>query len=91
MNPNCLKDLVNEFRPGSHFFDKQTMQHFGDSMKNYGVRETIATMNDGTKRAVLELYRRKPVNNGLQDSAYFDDATYELLYNVASVPARKTK
>jgi hypothetical protein len=55
--------------PDSHFFDRKTMQFFGDSMRNFGVR----SLDDG----LLELYRRHPVKHGLQASHYFDAQTYK--------------
>jgi hypothetical protein len=56
--------------PGSHFFDRRTMQLFGDTMRNFGVRSCEGR---------IELYRKHPVLYGLQASHYFDAQTYEEL------------
>lgn len=63
---------------GSHHFDYKTMKFFGDTMANYGVRETtIRTYSDQEPVEVYELYRRRAVKHGLRDSAYFDKKTFE--------------
>ena len=53
------------------FFTRDTMKFFGDTMRNYGVR-------DGGE--VWELYRKHPVKHGLRDSAYFDKETYTRIF-----------
>jgi hypothetical protein len=74
---------------GSNFFDSKTMRFFGDTMKNYGVRETTVKTNwsaadvytaDGVIIPVYELYRRRPVKHGLWSSAYFDVKTFKRVY-----------
>lgn len=59
---------------GGHFFDRETMRFFGDTMKNYGLR----SYNEKT----WELYRRKPVKHGLDASAFFDKDTFKQIFNV---------
>lgn len=61
--------------PDSHFFDKETMQFFGDTMSNYGV------VHD-TERGVYELRRKRPVKYGNQESAYFDAATFQIRHDL---------
>lgn len=56
---------------GSYFFTRKTMRFFGDTMRNYGVRDT---------GDAWELYRKKPVKHGLKSSAYFDKLTFECVY-----------
>lgn len=51
-----------------HFFDRDTMKFFGDTMANYGVRDA---------GPYWELYRRRPVKHGLNTSAYFDKVTFD--------------
>jgi hypothetical protein len=65
-------ELLN---PDSYFFERKTMRFFGDYMANYGVKH---------HSAYIELYRRKPVNGGLQSSAYFDIATLDRVFPVES-------
>ncbi len=58
-------------RTGSYFFTSNTMKFFGDRMSNYGVRSAGENW---------ELYRRKPVKHGLQESAYFNKETFERVH-----------
>lgn len=61
---------------GSHHFDPETMEFFGDTMANYGVR--TATIKGAE---VWELYRSYPVRNGLHNSAYFSKQTFKKVSN----------
>ena len=82
-----LKYAVEQSGNESHFFTRKTMSFFGDTMKNYGVRETVIktrydadgnfTTMEGVEIAVYELYRRKPVKHGLKDSVYFCKETFK--------------
>lgn len=54
-------------KQAGHFFDRKTLKFFGDTMKNYGVRDA------GTH---WELYRKRPVKHNLQDSHYFHKETF---------------
>lgn len=77
MTPSELKYQVQLHHPESHFFDSETMRFFGDRMSNYGVcAATIDTWSaDGVE--VWELYRKRPVKNGLCESDYFRRDTFE--------------
>ena len=66
MTPSELKANILAHDPTSHYFDRKTMQFFGDTMRNYGVRKTEI---EGI--AVWELYRKKPVRRGIKSSAFF--------------------
>ena len=56
---------------GSHFFDRDWMKFFGDTMKNFGVASaTVETWTQGTVEC-WELYRIHPVKHGNHKSAYF--------------------
>jgi len=70
MTPSELKYETRKTSP--YFFTRKTMKFFGDSMKNYGVRKVEI---DGKK--LWELWRKKPVKCGLQNSHYFDRKTFE--------------
>jgi hypothetical protein len=76
MTPKQLKDQLNA--KGSKFFTPNNMKFAGDTMRNYGVSGPMEIVtNNGDKATVYELYRKKPVKNGLQKSAYFDAVTFE--------------
>ena len=70
-----LKRKVIEHGHSPYFFDRKTMRFFGDTMSNYGV---VTTCINGVE--CYELYRRKPVKHGLQDSAYFDANTFRRVH-----------
>lgn len=70
-----LKYRVENRGRESHFFTRKTMQFFGDTMRNYGVRFVMA---DGAP--AWELFRRKPVKHGMRDSAYFCAHEYRRLF-----------
>lgn len=68
MNASDLKARYSALN-GGHFFDRDTMKFFGDTMRNYGVR----TLNvDGA--TWYELHRKRTVKHGLADSRYFRHA-----------------
>jgi hypothetical protein len=71
-----LRHLYERNNPGGHFFDRETMRFFGDTMSNFGVRDggEVNTLTEkGIEKAeVWELYRRRPVKGGLHGVfAYF--------------------
>lgn len=84
MTPSELKYHVQN--TGSHFFDRESMRFFGDTMSNFGVRATEIKTNwdksgnwtdNGEIVKVWELYRRRPVKHGLKSSRYFDMVTFK--------------
>jgi hypothetical protein len=78
MTPSELKYRVEVHDTETHFFDRKTMQFFGDRMSNYGVKSTtITTWTDEEPIEVWELYRKRPVKHGLIASAYFRKDTFE--------------
>lgn len=89
MTPSELKRNVKENNQKSHFFDRASMAFFGDTMKNYGVRSAKVktqynsvgawTLN-GAIVDVWELYRKNPINYGLQKSAYFCKNTFNHIH-----------
>lgn len=71
-----LKYLLND---GGQFFDHDALKFFGDTMAR-----TVKVVDKWTDSAyppvdALELYRRRPVKNGLQKSAYFTMKGKQLL------------
>lgn len=91
MTPSELKAAVESRGTESFFFCRENMKFSGDSMKNYGVcAATIRAHYDdagnfcegGVTREVWELYRKRPVKNGLQESAYFDRVTFNQVFKI---------
>jgi len=78
MNKTELKEKVEA--TGSHFFERDSMKFFGDTMKNYGVRSaSVETYTQGVVD-VWELYRIHPVKMGNQKSAYFRKDNFERVH-----------
>jgi len=74
-----LRMFYEENNPDGHFFDRQTMKCFGDTMRNYGIcRVTVRHKDTGEEIQAIELYRRRPVRHGRQGSRYFDEFGREL-------------
>ncbi len=91
MNASELRSKIESAGHETHFFDRKTMQFFGDRMSNFGVRKgpTIEAYHydasgnycDIPRRVeTWELYRRNPVKHGLSDSHYFDAVTFRAVY-----------
>lgn len=68
MSPSELKYQVEQANSNSFFFTRKTMKFFGDTMKNYGVRDAGSHW---------ELYRKRPVKHGLYKSVYFNKVTFK--------------
>jgi hypothetical protein len=67
MTVSELKDLYYRNNPNGYFFDRDTMRFFGDTMRNFGVRDGgIVKTYSGEKVEVWDLYRKRPVNGGLR-------------------------
>ena len=88
MTPSELKSRYLQSSPDGHFFDRETMRHFGDTMRNFGVRRvTVASTREqdaGRTFGAYELYRKRPVKYDNHQSFYFglDGA---LLHGVTAV------
>ena len=94
MTPRELKCNVEQGHD-KFFFAREAMRFFGDTMRNYGVKDsgTIPYHYDDEGNnysetphtiEVWELYRKRPVNLGLTDSAYFDKRTYRRVFRETS-------
>lgn len=74
MTPSQLKYNHEKVRGAdgepSYYFTHDSMRHWGDTMKNYGVR----SYDENT----WELYRKHPVKDGVQKSAFFDKVTFRI-------------
>ena len=75
MTSSELKYLyeTNEKETGKHFFTRNTMKFFGDTMSNYGVCKTIVNnkWDNSDSFECFKLYRKKPVKHNLQTDAFF--------------------
>lgn len=90
MTPSELKHHHNAAEVDCFFFSRDSMKHFGDSMKNYGVRSAVISVNyseDGeylhgvtVNVNVWELYRKRPVKHGVTTSAFFSKSTFKILH-----------
>ena len=71
----------------THFFDRATMRFFGDTMRNYGLRQPQpVTLYDGSTVLAYELFRRRPVKHGLKASAWFNSTTFERVFPANELP-----
>lgn len=68
MTPSQLKYNHELYNGGSYFFSRDTMKFFGDTMRNYGVKD---------RGLYYELYRKSHVKHGLRNSAYFDKLLFK--------------
>lgn len=80
MTSAMLKAKIEASREEPYFFDRKTMSFFGDTMRNYGVRETVINTYSEKKVPVYELYRRRPVRHGLRASAFFRKDTFARVF-----------
>ena len=80
-NASDLKYHVEQSGNEQHFSTRQTMKFFGDTMRNYGVRQPrLITTVLGESVMCYELYRRRPVNGGSQSSAFFCAETFKRVF-----------
>jgi hypothetical protein len=68
MNASQLKYNHESLNPNSYYFTRDSMRFFGDTMRNYGVKD---------KGTYFELYRKNPVKHGMRQSAYFDKLLFK--------------
>ena len=77
MTASRLKMEVEAAGHSPHFFTRETMRFFGDTMRNYGVRGPVEIETWSGAAKCWELYRRRPVKHNQTGSAYFDCETFE--------------
>ena len=76
-----LKHQVEIHGHESYFFTRDTMDFFGDTMRNYGVRSNSNVVDyRGETHECWELYRRQPVKHHLSSSTYFDKQTFQRIF-----------
>jgi hypothetical protein len=79
--PSDLKYYVEEAGQAPYFFARETLRFFGDTMKNYAVRQPREiTTSDGRTVSAYELVRKKPVKHGIQSSTFFDANTFKRVF-----------
>ena len=83
MTASQLRSEVESRGTESHFFDRTTMRFFGDRMSNYGCRPAVIDTWSESGVPVWELYRRRPVKNGLRSSTYFRRDTFARTFKKA--------
>jgi hypothetical protein len=82
MNASELKYQVEAHGNEPYFFSRKTMKFFGDTMRNYGVRDGgVITTYSGEHVECWELYRKRSVAHGLQSSAYFAKDDYRQVFS----------
>jgi hypothetical protein len=82
MTPSQLKYNVELANTEKHFFERGTMKFFGDTMSNFGCRSTEIKGYNGEVVECWELYRKRPVKNGLKSSHYFNKATFKKVFPI---------
>lgn len=76
-----LKAAVNA--TGSHFFDRDAMDFFGDTTPNYVVSTyPVLVRTSSGEHQAWELRRKQPVKHGLQKAAYFAVGTFARLHPI---------
>jgi hypothetical protein len=76
-----LKHAVEEAGYSPHFFTRDTMRFWGDTMRNYGVRQPVEVETpSGDRVMAYELFRRRPVKHGLTNSAWFCAETFRRVH-----------
>lgn len=90
MTPSELK--ANVEKTGSFFFTRSSMKFFGDTLKNFGVRDGGEILSNydndgkyvegGATHEVWELYRKHSVKRGVNGSHFFDKKTFKKISKV---------
>lgn len=78
MTPSELKARHLAAFPDSRFFTAENMRFAGDTMANFRVAPDPVTFRrwNGDMVTAWELQRKRPVNEGLQSSHYFNVETF---------------
>jgi len=84
MTANNLKNLYEQNSVRKLFFDERTMEFFGDTMRNFSVKDggKIKCLTDKgiVEVEVWDLVRERPVNGGLHGHcAYFRKDNYQVV------------
>lgn len=86
MTPSELKYELQK-RGNSHFFDRETMKTWGDTMRNFGCRSAVVKTRfspdqmhttEPREVEVWELYQKRPTNgNTVAHSYYFSKGDFK--------------
>ena len=80
MNASELKFQHKNYHPKNYYFTPATMKFWGDTMRNYGVRDAGFVQSHFNEHvACWELYRKRPVKNDLQTSTYFAKDDFRII------------
>jgi hypothetical protein len=80
--PYDLKYAVEANGQEPHFFTRGSMKFFGDTMRNYGIKQPAEIQTHSGPVLAFELYRKRPVKHGLDSSAYFCASTFRRVFPV---------
>lgn len=90
MKINTASDLkieLERLNPDSKFFARENMKFFGDTMRNFGIRQPRKIVDImGDERMAYELYRKQPVKHGLSESHFFDAETLSQVHTPVKYP-----
>lgn len=75
-----LKYAVEQSGNEPYFFTHSTMKFFGDTMRNYGIRQAREIETLSGPVLAYELVRKSPVKHGLQSSAFFDTVSFKRVF-----------
>jgi hypothetical protein len=86
MTATKLKSGYRRNNPEGHFFDRETMRFFGDTVRNFGVHGgvmlSVLAENGIECVPVWSLYRKRPVKGGMYGHcAYFRKDSFEVVFN----------
>lgn len=79
-NASDLKYAVERNGHAPYFFTRQTMRCFGDTMRNYGIRQPVEIETYSGPVLAYELVRKNPVKCGLVSSAWFDAVSFARVF-----------
>lgn len=82
LTPSQLKAKYIEHNPDGHFFDKETLKHWGNRMKDMTVNPIITPIKDCDSELhyVYVLYINSPTEQHDVKTYYFDSETFKLVY-----------
>ena len=80
--PAELKAAVEAARSDSYFFSRATMSAFGDTMRNYSVRQPQPVETRSGTVEAYELVRKRPVKNGLVESTWFHAEKFSRVFPI---------
>lgn len=82
MTASELKYRHEKYNQNSSFFDRETMKFFGDTMRNFGVRQTVINTLAANGVPVFELYRKRPVKYNNNGSHYFTKDDFSVVFPI---------